>query len=73
MTNLLDDAVLVVAGGEVVDALVFGLHIADQLELGVGRQQRTRNIVEALAEHLLLTPSCASTIFAPNHGARFQG
>ncbi|RZS22336.1 hypothetical protein BHM03_00055093, partial [Ensete ventricosum] len=80
MTNLSDDGVLVVAGGEVVavdDAL-------DHLMLACMSPRTSfhwtsaysstrRDIDEALAEHLLVPPCCASTIFAPNHVARFQG
>lgn len=53
----MDDAALVVAGGEVVkidDSLDVGLHVPDQLELDVGLQQRARDLVQAFAEHLLI-------------------
>lgn len=56
-SHLLDDAALVVARGEVVevdDALDVGLHVADELELDVGLEERAGDLVEALAEHLLV-------------------
>lgn len=55
--HLLDDAPLVGPGGErleVDDALDVGLHIADHLELDVGLQERARDLIEAVAEHLLV-------------------
>lgn len=55
--GLLDDAALVGACGErleVDDALDVGLHVADHLELDVGLQERARDLVEAVAENLLV-------------------
>jgi hypothetical protein len=55
--DLLHDAALVGPGGErleVDDALDVGLHVADHLELNVGLQERARDLVEAVVEHLLV-------------------
>lgn len=55
--GLLDDAALVGAGGqrlEVDDALDVGLQVADHLELDVGLQERAGDVVEAVAEDLLV-------------------
>ena len=53
----LDDAALVGAGGErpeVDGALDAGLHVADHVELDVGLQERAGDLVEAVAEDLLV-------------------
>ena len=57
MGDLLYDAALVGPGGEgleVDDLPDVGLHVADHLELDVGLQERARDLVEALPEHLLV-------------------
>lgn len=55
--GLLHDAALVGAGGErleVDDALDVGLHVADHLELDIRLEERARDLVEAVVEHLLV-------------------
>lgn len=53
----LDDAALVSAGGErpeIDGALDAGLHVADHVELDVGLQEGAGDLVEAVAEDLLV-------------------
>ena len=39
---------------EVDDLLDIGLHIANELELDIGLEKRTRDLVETIVEHFLV-------------------
>lgn len=57
IARLLDDLALVVAGGEIVeidDLLDVDLHVADHLELDIGLEEGSGDLVEAFVEDLLV-------------------
>ena len=71
---LLDDLVLVVTGGNVVEVdnlLDLAQHVADELELDIRLKKSTSDLIQAFVQNLLVDDDCIahllkSTRYAPS-------